>query len=189
MTPPRRILVILAVLAWAGGLATVGAGALAVVLTGAFNTTASTPHPAPIAWATHLTMTNAVRREARRLPDPPSFTTGDVLAGARTYDANCAMCHGGPGVARATWLAGMTPTPPFLLDAARNWTPKELFWIVRYGVRMTGMPAWDRTLSQRDVWNLVAFLDALPSMSAADYASARKPQPAAVREPEKAKPV
>jgi mono/diheme cytochrome c family protein len=176
-------------LPWGAGLATVGVVALGVVFTGAFNTTASTPHPALIAWATHLTMTNAVKRNARQLPDPPRFTPADVLAGARTYDANCAVCHGGPGVARAPWIGGMTPSPPFLLDAGRNWTSKELFWIVRYGVRMTGMPAWDQTLSERDVWNLVAFLRALPDMSATDYARARGAQPVAVREPETAKPV
>ena len=189
MTLSRRVLIALIVLAWVAGLGTVGLGGLAVVFTGAFDTTASTPHPALIAWATHLTMTNAVRLNAPQLPPPPAFTAADVAAGARTYDANCAMCHGAPGVARAAWVGGMTPAPPFLLDAARSWTPKELFWIVRYGVRMTGMPAWDQTLSQRDVWNVVGFLDALPKMSAADYARERSAQPAAAREPVKAKPV
>jgi mono/diheme cytochrome c family protein len=188
MKPWLRLLLLLGV-PWAAGLASVGVVGLGVVFTGAFDTTASTPHPVLIAWATHLTMTNAVKRNARQLPEPPSFTPTDVLAGAQTYDVNCAVCHGGPGVARAPWIGGMTPSPPFLLDASRNWTPKELFWIVRYGVRMTGMPAWDQTLSERDVWNLVAFLKALPDMSAADYARARRPQPATVREPETAKPV
>ncbi|HEX3365686.1 cytochrome c [Phenylobacterium sp.] len=165
-------------LPWAAGLASVGVVGLGVVLTGAFNTTASTPHAAPIAWVTHLTMTNAVKRNATQLSNPPAFTPADVLDGARTYDANCGVCHGGPGVARAPWVGGMTPSPPFLLDASRNWTSKELFWIVRYGVRMTGMPAWDQTLSEHDVWNLVAFLKALPNMSAADYARATAAQPA-----------
>lgn len=185
---PRLGLLLRLGLPWAAGLATVGVAGLGVVFTGAFNTTASTPHPAPIAWATHLTMTNAVKRNAGRLPAPPSFTAADVRAGARTYDANCAVCHGAPGISRAPWISGMTPSPPFLLDAARNWTPNELFWIVRYGVRMTGMPAWDRTLSERDVWNLVAFLDALPGMSATDYAHGQAPPAAAVAEPDKAKP-
>jgi mono/diheme cytochrome c family protein len=67
----------------------------------------------------------------------------------------------------------MTPSPPFLLGAARQWTPNQLYWIVRHGVRMTGMPAWDQTLSQADVWHVVAFLEALPGYSAADYARLR----------------
>jgi mono/diheme cytochrome c family protein len=160
-------------LAWAAGLATVGVVALAVVCFGFFNTTASTPHPALIAWATHMTMKNAVRRNAGKMPSPPQFTPANVQHGFGLYDAHCAMCHGGPGVPRAPWISGMTPAPPFLLDTARQWTPNELYWIVRHGVRMTGMPAWDQTLSTGDVWDVVAFLEALPGYTAADYARAR----------------
>jgi mono/diheme cytochrome c family protein len=118
-------------------------------------------------------MIHSVRREAGKLPPPPQFTTADVQAGAEIYDANCAACHGAPGMARAPWTGGMTPTPPFLLDAAHQFTPNELYWIVRHGVKMTGMPAWEQTLSQREVWNVVAFLTALPNMSADAYLRAR----------------
>lgn len=175
--PPRLRLVLHWGVPWAAGLVTVGAVVLAVVMTGAFNTTASTLHSRPIAWAMHATMIHSVRREAGKLPPPPQFTTADVLAGAKLYDANCAACHGGPGIARAPWIGGMTPAPPFLLDAAQQFTPNELYWIVRHGVKMTGMPAWEQTLSQRDVWNLVAFLTALPHMSAAAYLRARSTDP------------
>jgi mono/diheme cytochrome c family protein len=161
-------------LAWAVGLGTVGAVALAVVCFGFFDTTASTPHPPLIAWATHMTMQNAVRRSAALMPPPPSFTAANAQRGFAIYDAHCAVCHGGPGLARAAWISGITPTPPFLLDTARQWTPNQLYWIVRHGVRMTAMPAWDQTLSEADVWDVVAFLEALPGYSAADYARARE---------------
>ena len=160
-------------LAWGAGLATVGVAALAIVCFGVFDTTASTPHPPLIAWATHMTMQNAVRRNAARMPPPPRFTAAGARRGFAIYDANCAVCHGGPGLARAAWVSGMTPAPPYLLGVARQWTPNQLYWIVRQGVRMTGMPAWDQTLTQADVWDVVAFLDALPGWTAADYARAR----------------
>lgn len=160
-------------LAWGAGLATVGAVGLIVVCFGLFNTTASTPHPPLIAWATHMTMRNAVRRSAGQMPPPPRLGAADVQRGFALYDANCAVCHGGPGLARAPWISGMTPSPPFLLDTARQWTPNQLYWIVRHGVRMTGMPAWDQTLSRAEVWNVVAFLEALPGYSTADYARGR----------------
>ena len=150
-----------------------------MVLGGAFDTTASTPHPPVIAWATHQTMINAVRRAAADLPPPPPFAAADVKAGARLYAANCAVCHGGPGVARAAWTGGMTPAPPYLLDAGRQFTRNELYWIVRHGVKMTGMPAWEQTLSQQDVWRVVAFLGALPQMSASDYVRVQTPDTAA----------
>jgi len=160
-------------ISWAAGLATVGVVALGVVLFGFFDTTASTPHPALIAWATHMTMQKAVRRNAALMAPAPKFTQADVQRGFVIYDAHCALCHGGPGDARAEWISGMTPAPPFLLDTARQWTPNQLYWIVRHGVRMTGMPAWDQTLTESDVWSVVAFLEALPGWTAADYSRAR----------------
>ncbi|HEY2749728.1 cytochrome c [Phenylobacterium sp.] len=150
-----------------------GIVALVIVCFGYFDTTASTPHPPLVAWATHMTMKNAVRRAAAKMPPPSQFTAASVQRGFAIYDTNCEACHGGPGVPRAAWVSGMTPSPPFLLGAARQWTPNQLFWIVRHGVRMTGMPAWDQTLSQADVWHVVAFLEALPGYSAADYARLR----------------
>jgi len=70
----------------------------------------------------------------------------------------------------------MTPTPPYLLDSARRWTPGQLYYVVDHGVKMTGMPAWGEVLSQQDVWRVVAFLEALPHLSATDYARMRAAQ-------------
>jgi hypothetical protein len=67
----------------------------------------------------------------------------------------------------------MTPTPPYLEDAARRWRPEELYWIVGQGVKMTAMPAWGETRSNGQVWDLVAFLEALPDLTTADYARMR----------------
>ncbi len=83
------------------------------------------------------------------------------------------MCHGGSGVARAAWVQGLTPTPPYLLDAPRRWTPAQLYWIVGQGIKMTAMPAWRLTRTQGEAWNLVAFLEILPYLSARDYARMR----------------
>lgn len=52
---------------------------------------------------------------------------------------------------------------------AREWRPAELYWVVRHGVKATGMPAWAYRLSDRDLWAVVAFLRQLPTLSPADY--------------------
>lgn len=168
---PRSRLWLTVALAWGAGLAVIGVAASAVIWIGLFNVTASTPHPPLIAWATHTTMRSAVRRAAARMPPPPRFTPQDVQTGLLLYEAHCAVCHGGPGQARAVWVDGMTPAPPFLIDASQRWRPNEVYRIVRYGVRMTGMPAWDQTLSEADVWRIVAFVEAMPRYSAADLAN------------------
>ncbi|THD61412.1 cytochrome c [Phenylobacterium sp.] len=174
---PRLGLLLRWGLPWATMGLAVAVFGLGVVATGAYDTTATTPHPALVAWATHATMVQSVRREAASLPPPRRFTAADVAAGARLYDANCVACHGAPGVARAAWTDGLTPNPPYLLDAGRQFTPNELYWIVRHGVKMTAMPSWEQTMSQSDVWTIVAFLSALPEMSAADYARERGASP------------
>src|SRR5581483_6083434 len=101
---------------------------------------------------------------------PSAFTPAQVLQGAALYDRNCVSCHGAPGVARADWTNGMTPSPPYLIDAPRRWSRPELYWIVSNGVKMTAMPAWSETLSHAQLWDVVAFLEAQPYLSSQDYA-------------------
>jgi mono/diheme cytochrome c family protein len=161
----------------ASAFALMGAGALVVVEFGLFDTTATKPHYALVSWGSHATFTHSTRLRARQVSSPPSpFTPAQVQAGAQEYVSDCMMCHGGPGVARARWVRGLTPTPPFLLDAAQRWTRPELFWIVQRGVKMSAMPAWGETRTDAQLWDVVAFLEALPNLSAADF---HRMQPAA----------
>jgi mono/diheme cytochrome c family protein len=172
-------------LGWAlGGLTALVAAiaiALFVIFSGAFDVTASTPHHPLVAWATHTTMKHSVRARAKDRAAPKVFTTAQVAAGFSEYDQHCAACHGGPGLSRAVWASAISPTPPYLLDAARRWSPEELEFIVHNGVKMTAMPAWGEVEREDQIWNLVAFLEALPRLSAADYermrASAAPPTP------------
>lgn len=151
-----------------------GAVGAAVVWGGLFDVRASTPHPPGFAWATHRAMISSMTGDAAGVAAPARFSPAQVLAGLRDYDANCAACHGGPGVARAAWVEGMNPPPPYLLDAAREWSPSELYVIVGQGVKMTGMPAWTFRRTDAQLWDIVAFLEALPKMSPADYQRLRK---------------
>ena len=165
----------LAVLAAGAAMAlvAVGAGALAVIELGLFDATAATPHDPVVGWATHAAMIHSIRARARDISAPKRFDAEEVRAGFRLYDANCAQCHGGPGVPRRTWVAGMTPTPPFLVAAARAWTPAQLDLLVADGVKMTAMPGWRPVLSEGQIWDVVSFLEAMPYLSARDYAAMR----------------
>jgi len=63
----------------------------------------------------------------------------------------------------------MLPHPPDLQRHATHWTREQLFWIARHGLQLTGMPAWSGEHRDDEVWAVVAFLEALPSMTKADY--------------------
>ncbi len=153
--------------------AALGAGGLLVVGAGLFDARASTAHGAIAAWATHTTMINSMKRTARGVQAPAAFTPAETIAGMHLYEQQCMMCHGGPGVPRAAWVQGMNPSPPFLLDASRHWTRGQLFWVVKNGVKMTGMPAWGISEDDGRIWDMVAFLEAMPQMKPADFQKAR----------------
>jgi mono/diheme cytochrome c family protein len=148
----------------------VGGGlvALLIVETGAYNTAAASPHMPITVWALHTTMLRSVARQSGGI-EPPPITGQTVLAGVRQYEQDCIACHGAPAVDRAAWVKGMTPTPPYLLDVTRQMTPAQLYWVISNGAKMTGMPAWARSRSPRQIWNLVAFLEAQPYLPPRAY--------------------
>jgi len=155
------------------GVVTVIALGLAIVATGAFDVSASAPHIRVVGWALRTTMVNSVKARAEPLPLEAPLDPAQVRAGFRIYDRECAPCHGGPGVPRDRWVSGLIPTPPYLIDASRRWTPGELFWIVRHGVKMTAMPAWCVQRSDAELKSVTAFLVALPALTPEAYARLR----------------
>jgi mono/diheme cytochrome c family protein len=165
---PRHFLVAAIAVAIVGVL-----GAVAYVKLGMFNVAASHPHSQLVEWITHDTMINSVKRRAADVPLPATISAAQAKRGFCQYEAHCVACHGGPAVAREQWVNGMNPAPPYLLDATRQWTPRELHWIVRNGIKMTGMPAWRDTLSEREIGDVVAYLEAMPQMPPQSYVAWR----------------
>ncbi|RKF22640.1 cytochrome c [Altericroceibacterium spongiae] len=144
--------------------------ALIVVLTGGYNVAATDRHNPIVGWALTTTMGNSVRRQATDIQPPAEFTPAMIAAGAGEYKAMCSHCHGGVGQSRAEWAEVMLPKPPPLAEAAKEWEPKEVFWLVKHGVKMSGMPAFGPTHDDKTIWNIVAFVKALPEMPAEQYA-------------------
>lgn len=156
-----------AAFAFAGLFAAIVGGG--IVYLGWYDVSADKPHGQLISWAVHTTMIHAVRARAHDGIPPKPFSEVQIRDGFDLYEDHCAVCHGGPGVARAKWVRGLEPTPPYLLDAARRWSPAELRFIIKHGVKMTAMPAWGRSHSDADITSLMAFLEALPSLTPKAY--------------------
>jgi mono/diheme cytochrome c family protein len=110
----------------------------------------------------------AIAGEAGRTsPLPPD--EANLLAGAKVYQNNCAVCHGLRDPASRTTLAkGMYPPPPALLEPGKGVTDDpvgETFWKVRNGIRLTGMPRFEDALSENEMWQVSLLLlkaDGLP---------------------------
>ena len=157
-------------------------GVLAYVKSGLYNVAASHPHTKFTEWLTHETMIHSVRSHAKSITAPPVVTPDQVVRGFCTYETHCVACHGAAAVARQQWVSGLEPQPPYLLDATHNWKPRELFWIVKNGIKMTGMPSWRDSLSDPQIWDVVAWLKAssqLPPQTYVQWRSQRRCPPGA----------
>jgi mono/diheme cytochrome c family protein len=149
----------------------------AIVFFGIYDISASKPHSALTAWALHTTMTNSVAARANYKTAPRQFSAEQAREGFALYEDHCAMCHGGPGIARPKWVMGLEPTPPYLVDAARQWSPAELRFIIKNGVKMTAMPAWGLSRSDEEITSLVAFLENLPAITPEQYRALQAQRP------------
>lgn len=149
-------------------LAIVGMG---IIYSGAYNVAATEDHASFTRWALDTTFHKAVERRASKVSAPPAFTKDMIQTGGAEYKAICQHCHGGPGIERAGWANNMRPRPPHLTEAAALWTPQEIFWIVKHGVKLSGMPALGPTHDDERLWNIVAFVKQLPAMTPKRYAS------------------
>jgi mono/diheme cytochrome c family protein len=154
-------------------LAAVG---LVVVYTGAYNVAATEEHTSFVRWAFATTFRSSVQQRAADLIPPEGITPSMLETGASDYKAMCEHCHGGPGAERSEWASGMRPRPPYLAEAAPHWELREVFWLVRHGARMTGMPAFGPTHDERTLWGIAAFVKELPAMTPEAYAALTGPE-------------
>jgi mono/diheme cytochrome c family protein len=145
-------------------------GAFAFIESGLYDVAASRPHTRLTEWITHETMIHSVRRRAAAIEAPRRIAASQVLAGFCTYETHCVACHGAAGIAREQWVSGIEPQPPYLVDATEKWTPSELFWIAKNGIKMTGMPSWRDSLSDAQIWEVVGFLEAARRLPPQTYA-------------------
>ena len=158
-------------LAFIGVLAIIGAVAAGVFfLGGYYNVAAKAGDPAIVASVLVHVRTASISHHATELPPAtPALTDAAVIQdGARAYATRgCVNCHGGPGADWAKFSEGLSPGPPDLKDVAPELEPRELFWVIKNGINMTGMPSFD--IPDPEAWSIVAFLKKLPIVSDADF--------------------
>ena len=144
---------------------------LFVVYTGAFNIAATEEHSSLTRWAFDNTFRSSIERRAAQVDPPSAFTAEMIEQGAHEYKEMCQHCHGGPGVEPDEWASGMRPRPPHLTEAAAQWHPHEVFWLVKHGAKMTGMPAFGPSHDDQALWSIAAFVAELPAMTAGRYST------------------
>ena len=159
---------VIAMLLIAALLAVFGAGA--VIYAGLYDVAATSPHWRMTSWLLEAARIRSIKAQAAGVAVPPGLDDpAKLVIGVGHYAAHCAVCHGAPGVPRGDIARGLYPAPPDLAKTAPLYSPAELFWIVKHGIKMTGMPSWSDH-SDDELWATVGFLEKLRGMSEREYA-------------------
>jgi mono/diheme cytochrome c family protein len=161
--PARRLAA-----AIAAALTLLGSGAGLMVFSGWYNIGADDHHTALVAALIGQLRDRSIEVRARTVEVPDLSGAAGIEAGARRYALECSGCHLAPGVNHSQLRRGLYPHPPNLAQQQAP-NPQRAFWVIKHGIKMSAMPAWGTTLEDPAIWELVAFLEKMPAMSAEDY--------------------
>jgi len=141
-----------------------------IVFSGVFNVSALWDDPSLLRALLVETREASVKKHAQEITAPELSAPGRIENGFRSYREMCATCHTPPGKSNSPIAQGLNPPPPDLSvvnEHAMN--DSEIFWVIKNGIRMTGMPAWGPTHDDNEIWDIVAFVKALPNIGADAY--------------------
>jgi len=157
--------------AWAVAISLVsGVAAVGWTYSGQYNVAADAPHWDVTTRAMATIRERSIAARAAGLAVPNLADPALIALGAEHYAGMCTGCHLAPGMGDNEMRQGLYPKPPNLSER-RDRSPAESFWIVKHGLKMSGMPAWGVTHDDEAIWGLVAFLQQLPAMDGAAYAA------------------
>jgi len=140
-------------------------GGLGFALLGFFPTVANVEPPHLEHRLANSAMDASMERHAPRVSNPLTPTDQNLEDAMKLYTMNCALCHGSLDRKPSTLATSFYPPPPNLISDPPDDPEWHIFYTIRTGVRYTGMPAWDKTLTEQDMWKLTMFLshmDKLP---------------------------
>ncbi|MGH8307343.1 MAG: c-type cytochrome [Gammaproteobacteria bacterium] len=142
---------------------------LAYIYSGVDNIAATAPEGFLTRWVLGTVRERSISTRSDTIQVPPLTDPKMIQSGFTHYDALCSACHLKSGEENSDMRAGLNPRPPALPRMAQYVKPAEAFWIIKNGIKMTGMPAWGVTQDDQTIWSIVAFMQKLPNMTAAEY--------------------
>ena len=157
------------------------------IYSGVYPIGADVPHNKVTYWLLETVRERSIAQAASDIKIPDNLNNPSrLLAGGADYNDMCAGCHLKPGKKESDLTIGLYPSPPDLTAitdiyerqklnkayVSENMTEEAIqrqFWIIKHGIKASGMPAWGPTHSDERIWNMVAFLQRLPTLSEDQY--------------------
>ena len=148
------------------GLVFVAIGATVFITAGAFPLAASSPPDMMDNLALDV-RNRTIKKKARAITSVPGEAGPEsIRRGLVHYRENCLPCHSAPDASPAEFAQGLNPMPPALqVDMVQAWSDTELFWIVKNGMRLTGMPAFSVNHKDEEIGDIVRFVRHLPKLT------------------------
>jgi hypothetical protein len=157
-----------------------GAGSAATVMySGIVNVAADEPHSDFVYWLLEETRENSIKKAAKYIEMPDLENPELLLMGGADYEYMCSGCHLKPGLKESDMSLGLYPAPPNLAvsdDSHKGHehgddmqTARKNFWVIKHGIKASGMPAWGKTHDDERIWAMVAFIKRLPTLTPEQY--------------------
>ncbi len=145
-------------------------GLFVLLLSGLPDFAASSGHWGATDWVLDIAARQSVTLRSLGVVAPALDDPKRIQRGAGHYELVCATCHGSPARGPEEFAQHLTPRPPPLLEQMQHWRPlARTFWTVKHGIKRTAMPAWPTQLRDDEVWDVVAFIEAMPKLTAGQY--------------------
>ncbi len=143
-------------------------GAL-VIWFGAYNVAANDRHFSSTEKFLELVRNRSISVRSDDILAPDLEDNKLIKKGAQFYAEMCTGCHLAPGMEQTELNAGLYPQPPVFSQSDYKNNSAAQFWIIKNGLKMTGMPAWSPSHTDEQIWTMVAFISKLKSLSAEQY--------------------
>lgn len=139
-------------------------GGLGYLLLGFAPTNADARPSRAETWIASGALDTAMEKRAPRGSNPVPPTDANLIEGMKIYTMNCALCHGGLDKKPSALHSSFYPPPPQLVLDPLDDPEWHIFYAVRSGVRYTGMPAWNKALSEQEIWKVTGFLSRIDKL-------------------------
>tara|TARA_R100001377_G_scaffold53849_1_gene31690 strand:+ start:185 stop:718 length:534 start_codon:yes stop_codon:yes gene_type:complete len=157
-----------------------GLGVAATIMySGIVDVAADEPHSDFVYWVLEETRENSIKKAAQNIEVPDLENPDLLLTGGSDYEFMCSSCHLAPGQKESDMSLGLYPAPPNLTIAAESHighehgdetqTAQKNFWVIKHGIKASGMPAWGKTHDDQRIWAMVAFIKQLPTLTPEQY--------------------
>jgi mono/diheme cytochrome c family protein len=151
-------------------LVLLSAAFLAYIWSGKYDVSQLTRHSASVQWVIDKTLSHSIKQRLKEIVIPPLNDSLMIIEGFAHYNAMCVMCHGAPGIDPYEMTKGLYPEPPLFYKSKDLPGPAVAFWITKYGIKLTSMPAFTPTHNDEIIWKITSFLtNKLNKMSPEEY--------------------